>query len=290
MGTTTRDGRIDHAGGRLSYMPALDGLRALAVIAVLLYHGNVSWASGGYFGVDAFFVLSGFLITSLLLAEWRRPERHRPRAFWVRRARRLLPALVLVVVAVALYAARSRAADRAATSCDATASSTLGYVANWNQIFAAPVVLRAVRRAVAVAHTSGRSRSKSSSTCSGRSSCSGRCAWARLDARAARRACALLGIGSAVLDGGALPRRDTTRHACTTAPTPARSRCSSARSSRSLLARRRGIASRRAQRALHGGAIAAAIALAFIWSTTSEHRRAGSTAAVSRSPLCSSPS
>ena len=78
MGTTTRDGRIDHAGGRLSYMPALDGLRALAVIAVLLYHGNVSWARGGYFGVDAFFVLSGFLITSLLLGEWRSSQPRRP--------------------------------------------------------------------------------------------------------------------------------------------------------------------------------------------------------------------
>ena len=49
-------------------MPALDGVRALAVVAVLLYHGDVSWAGGGYLGVDAFFVLSGFLITSLLVA------------------------------------------------------------------------------------------------------------------------------------------------------------------------------------------------------------------------------
>ena len=57
---------------RLRHMPALDGLRAAAVAAVLLYHGDVAWARGGYLGVDAFFVLSGFLITSLLLVEWQR--------------------------------------------------------------------------------------------------------------------------------------------------------------------------------------------------------------------------
>ena len=56
---------------RLSYQPALDGMRALAVAAVLAYHAGLPWARGGFLGVDAFFVLSGFLITSLLLAEWR---------------------------------------------------------------------------------------------------------------------------------------------------------------------------------------------------------------------------
>ena len=82
-----------------------DGLRALAVVAVLLYHGDVSWAKGGYFGVDAFFVLSGFLITSLLLVEWGSSGGIGLKHFWARRARRLLPALALVVGFVALYAA-----------------------------------------------------------------------------------------------------------------------------------------------------------------------------------------
>ena len=95
---------IHHTG--LRHMPALDGLRALAVVAVLLFHGEVSWATGGYFGVDAFFVLSGFLITSLLLTEWpATTAASTSRAFWVRRARRLLPALLLVLLGVALYAA-----------------------------------------------------------------------------------------------------------------------------------------------------------------------------------------
>src|SRR5690554_5855994 len=80
----------------LGYVPALDGLRAAAVLAVMLYHGGVSWMRGGYLVVDAFFVLSGFLITALLLEEWRRSQRIDLRAFWVRRARRLLPALGLV--------------------------------------------------------------------------------------------------------------------------------------------------------------------------------------------------
>jgi peptidoglycan/LPS O-acetylase OafA/YrhL len=115
-------------------MPALDGLRALAVIAVLLYHGNVSWARGGYFGVDAFFVLSGFLITSLLLGEWRSSQRIDLRAFWTRRARRLLPAVVLVVAAVAGYAGTA-ARPIELHQLRRDAFSTLGYVANWNQIF-----------------------------------------------------------------------------------------------------------------------------------------------------------
>jgi peptidoglycan/LPS O-acetylase OafA/YrhL/lysophospholipase L1-like esterase len=119
---------------RLAYMPALDGVRAMAVAAVLLYHGDVSWARGGYLGVDAFFVLSGFLITSLLLAEWRGDGRIALSAFWARRARRLLPALFLVLAAVAAYGAVIAApAELAHLRSDGL--SALGYVANWGQIF-----------------------------------------------------------------------------------------------------------------------------------------------------------
>jgi peptidoglycan/LPS O-acetylase OafA/YrhL len=114
----------------LRYRPGLDGVRAVAVLAVLLYHGQVGWARGGFLGVDVFFVLSGFLITGLLLTEWRRWGSIDLRRFWLRRARRLLPALCLLLVGVSLGAAvLASPAQLAALRGDALA--TLGYVANW---------------------------------------------------------------------------------------------------------------------------------------------------------------
>ena len=116
---------------RIPHVPALDGLRGAAVVGVLLFHSG--HLRGGYLGVDLFFVLSGFLITSLLLAEWRHGTRIHLGAFWVRRARRLLPALLLVVLAVGGYAAFVAApTELARIRSDALA--TLGYVANWHSI------------------------------------------------------------------------------------------------------------------------------------------------------------
>ena len=89
---------------RLGYIPALDGLRALAVVAVLLYHGDVGWIPGGFLGVDVFFVISGYLITCLLLSDWRQQGRIGFARFYLRRARRLLPALFLMLGVVCLYA------------------------------------------------------------------------------------------------------------------------------------------------------------------------------------------
>ncbi|MEN3362017.1 MAG: hypothetical protein V7637_5999, partial [Mycobacteriales bacterium] len=120
---------------RLRYQPGLDGVRGLAVVAVLLYHAQLSWARGGFLGVDVFFVLSGFLITRLLLAEWHRWGSIDLRAFWLRRARRLLPALFLVLLAVALYASVLASAGQLAT-IRGDALATLGYVANWRFVFA----------------------------------------------------------------------------------------------------------------------------------------------------------
>ena len=86
---------------RLPYVPGLDGLRAIAVLGVLVYHGAPSLVPGGFLGVEVFFVLSGYLITSLLLAEWRYTGHVDLRRFWLRRVRRLLPAL-LALLAVTL--------------------------------------------------------------------------------------------------------------------------------------------------------------------------------------------
>jgi len=132
--TARPTGRVPEPVSSFEYQPALDGLRALAVLAVLLYHAGVSWAPGGFLGVDAFFVLSGFLITSLLVEEWRKRGRIDFRAFWARRARRLLPALVLVVIAVGAYALFVARPDELERIRGDTFGSLL-YVANWRQFF-----------------------------------------------------------------------------------------------------------------------------------------------------------
>jgi peptidoglycan/LPS O-acetylase OafA/YrhL len=112
----------------LAYSPALDGLRAVAVVAVLLYHLSVPWVRGGFLGVDLFFVLSGFLITSLLIREYQaRGSIHLGR-FWARRVRRLLPAALLVIAAVCIWSALSAPSDRI-WSVRHDALWTLGYAA-----------------------------------------------------------------------------------------------------------------------------------------------------------------
>ncbi len=87
---------------RIEYQPALDGVRAVAVAMVLLFHGGVGWMGGGYIGVSVFFTLSGYLITSLLLAEADATHAVRVGAFLSRRARRLLPASAVCIVAIAV--------------------------------------------------------------------------------------------------------------------------------------------------------------------------------------------
>ena len=111
----------------------LDGMRAFAVTAVILYHANPSWAVGGYFGVDVFFVLSGFLITTLLLGEWRGSGGVGLRAFWGRRARRLLPALFVMLAVVGTVSVLApRVLGSPGLLGDTLA--TVGYVANWHFI------------------------------------------------------------------------------------------------------------------------------------------------------------
>ena len=90
----------------LGQVAALDGMRALAVLAVLFYHARFRWLPGGFLGVSAFFTLSGFLITSLLLREWVSAGKLDYRRFWSRRGRRLLPAAwVTIALVIAMGAA-----------------------------------------------------------------------------------------------------------------------------------------------------------------------------------------
>ena len=116
----------------LHRVPALDGLRAIAVGGVLLFHGGVSAVPGGFLGVDVFFVLSGYLITSLLLAERARDGRISLGRFWLRRARRLLPAVVVLVIAVVAVSVFLSATEAGRVRGDAL--SSLLYVNNWHQI------------------------------------------------------------------------------------------------------------------------------------------------------------
>ena len=114
------------------YLPGLDGLRAIAVVAVILYHANHSWLEGGFLGVEVFFVISGYLITLLLLAESTRTGRINLRDFWLRRARRLLPALWTLLVGVTTYVAIFRRSELGNLRGDVIAGFT--YVTNWFQI------------------------------------------------------------------------------------------------------------------------------------------------------------
>ena len=118
---------------RLRHLPALDALRGLAVVGVLFFHADL--LRGGYLGVDLFFVLSGFLITSLLLNEWHTNGGIALRGFWTRRGRRLFPALIAVLVFVALYAF-VLAAPAELTRVRADGIAAIFYVANWHSIVA----------------------------------------------------------------------------------------------------------------------------------------------------------
>jgi peptidoglycan/LPS O-acetylase OafA/YrhL len=119
--------------GSNRYHPGLDGLRAVAVLAVIAYHLGFGWASGGLLGVEVFFVLSGYLITDLLVNEHRRSGRVDLGQFWLRRAKRLLPALFVMLAAVVVWATLVDPARLAAVRSDLPAAVL--YVSNWWFIF-----------------------------------------------------------------------------------------------------------------------------------------------------------
>ena len=118
----------------MGYQPGLDGVRAFSVVAVIFYHAGFSWMHGGFFGVEVFFVVSGFLITSLLIEERDRADGVNLRQFWVRRWRRLLPALFTMMIVVGAWAAVWGSAEQH-SQLRHDYPWGLGYLANWGQIF-----------------------------------------------------------------------------------------------------------------------------------------------------------
>ena len=132
----------------MRYQPGLDGLRAISVLAVLLYHAGFDWIPGGFFGVEVFFVVSGFLITSLLIEESGRSGTINLRSFWARRVRRLVPALMAVLLVVGLWNALW-GNEFQRTQLRRDYPWGIFYSANWGQIFSqaeyfsgAPTLLR----------------------------------------------------------------------------------------------------------------------------------------------------
>ncbi len=125
----TSNGRsVSRTAARL---PGLDGLRAVAVLAVIAFHEQLTALPGGFLGVDVFFVLSGYLITDLLLAQWNRYGRLRLGGFWARRARRLLPALATMLVVVTAATAVIEPGQLAALRPALLAA--VSYSSNWWQ-------------------------------------------------------------------------------------------------------------------------------------------------------------
>jgi peptidoglycan/LPS O-acetylase OafA/YrhL len=121
------------APARMGYVPALDGIRAIAILLVLAYHAHVSPIHGGFIGVDLFFVVSGFLITALLMEEFEFSGTISYRNFLKRRIRRLLPALITVVVAVAVWT--SFFSRRNLEQLQHDIAPAIFYISNWWQIF-----------------------------------------------------------------------------------------------------------------------------------------------------------
>jgi peptidoglycan/LPS O-acetylase OafA/YrhL len=117
---------------RVPYLPGLDGMRAVAVLAVMVYHAHL-WLTAGFLGVEVFFVISGYLITLLLIAEHERVGRIHLGQFWHRRFRRLLPALYVALLMVAMYCLIAKTDALGKLRGDLIGALT--YSTNWYQIF-----------------------------------------------------------------------------------------------------------------------------------------------------------
>ncbi|MEH7305842.1 acyltransferase family protein [Neobacillus drentensis] len=115
------------------YLVGLDGLRGFAVLSVIFYHIGFPWASGGFLGVVVFFVLSGYLITDLIMTEWEQRRRIDLKNFWIRRARRLLPAMLAMLVIIIGWVSLFH--HHLLETLQADALAALLYISNWWYIF-----------------------------------------------------------------------------------------------------------------------------------------------------------
>jgi peptidoglycan/LPS O-acetylase OafA/YrhL len=118
---------------KVPYLPGLDGMRAFAVVAVMIYHANSSWLKGGFIGVEVFFVISGYLITLLLIAEHEKSGLVDMKGFWIRRFRRLLPALFVMMTLLSVWTALFERDALGKLRGDILAG--VFYISNWYQIF-----------------------------------------------------------------------------------------------------------------------------------------------------------
>jgi peptidoglycan/LPS O-acetylase OafA/YrhL len=119
--------------GANRYVPGLDGLRGIAVLSVMVYHLNINRAPGGLLGVVIFFVLSGYLITDLILEEWKRSRFLNLKNFWIRRVQRLLPALLVMLIFIMTWITLFQHSLIPYIRGDVIAS--LFYISNWWFIF-----------------------------------------------------------------------------------------------------------------------------------------------------------
>lgn len=113
----------------MRYMPGLDGLRAIAVLGIIIYHLNKQWLTGGFLGVDTFFVISGYLITSLLLKEYDDTGIIKLKSFWIRRLKRLLPAVIVLLMVVGTATLLLKSDNIIRVKHDIIAA--IFYVSNW---------------------------------------------------------------------------------------------------------------------------------------------------------------
>ena len=124
---------MESSGRRFEYQPALDGLRAVALLGVVGYHAGIDWLRGGFLGVSTFFTLSGFLITTLLLQERTSTGSIALGSFWERRIRRLLPAAMVTIVATTIVVALVGDASQL-DRLRADAFASLFHFSNWRFI------------------------------------------------------------------------------------------------------------------------------------------------------------